>query len=53
MACKENKSVYANFLSTDLKRQAPSNKQIVISGGYKDESEERSSHATIDTSQLI
>ena len=53
MACKENKSDYANFLSTDLKRQAPSNKQIVISGGYKDESEERSSHATIDTSQLI
>ena len=50
MACKENKSDYANLLSTDLKRQAPSNKQIVISGGYKDDSDVRSSHATIDTS---
>ena len=39
MACKENKSDYAHFLSTELKQQAPSNKQIDISGGFKNELE--------------
>ena len=52
MACKENKSDYANFLSTELKRQAPNDKQIVISGGFKDELEVWSSDETIDTSKL-
>ena len=52
MACKENKSDYAHFLSTELKQQAPGNKQIVISGGFKNELEVWSSDATIDTSQL-
>ena len=52
MACKENKSDYADLLSTELKRQAPNGKQIVISGGFKDELEVWSSDETIDTSQL-
>ena len=52
MACSENKSEYANFLSKELKRQAPYDKQIVTSAGFNDELEVWSSNDTVDTSQL-
>ena len=52
MACSENKSEYANFLSVELKRQAPYEKQIVTSAGFDNELEVWSSNDTVDTSQL-
>ena len=52
MGCSQNKSEYANFLSKELKWQAPNDKQIVTSAGFKDELEVWSSNDAVDTSQL-
>ena len=52
MACSENKSEYANFLSKELKRQAPYDKQIVTSADFYDELKVWSSSDIVDTIQL-
>ena len=50
LACIQNKSENANFLSVGLKWQSLYDKQIVTSADFSDELEVCSSNDTVDTS---
>ena len=50
LACNQNKSENANFLSVGLKWQSLYDKQIVTYAGFSDELEVCSSNDTVDTS---
>ena len=52
LACPENKSDLACFLSNELILQAPDTKAIVVSGGFSDELVVKSSCQLIDTNSL-
>ena len=52
LACPENKGDYADFLSEQMKLKESFDKQMVTSGGFKDELEVWSLRDDIDTSQL-
>ena len=52
MASPENKSDYADFLSTKIKKNAPYAKEMVTAGGFKDELEVWASCDNTDVSEL-
>ena len=52
LACSGNKADYADFLSEQMKLNNASDKQVVTSGGFKNELEAWSLTDSIDTGQL-
>ena len=52
LACSDNKADNADFLSEQMKLTNPSDKQVVTSGGFKNELEAWSLTDSIDTRQL-
>ena len=52
LASSENKSDYANFLSTEIKRQSQYDKEIVTAGGFKNELEVWASRDIENISEL-
>jgi hypothetical protein len=52
LSLDENKADLANFLSEQLCLQAPTDKEVIVAGGFQDEREVRSSTGTTDLSVL-